>query len=160
MFQALNMLEIPLDRFEVWFLGTVDKLLEDTIQQYQKPNWKFFGHINFYDLQQHLSLCDIGIHPSLEEGLSMVIPQLMSCGVPLIATPSTGGENIISNDVNGFIVPVRSPEAIAEKITLMFNNPTKLSEISNNAISSVNNGFTWDDYGDRYSSFIKNIMND
>ena len=40
----------------------------------------------------------------------------MANGLPLIITPNTGGEDLIVPGETGFLVPIRSPEAIAEKI--------------------------------------------
>ena len=80
----------------------------------------------------------------------MVIPQLMACGVPVIATTNTGGENIIKDGINGYIIPIRSPDTICEKIEVLFNNAEALTTMKKNASESVNNGFTWDDYGTRY----------
>ena len=160
LFQALNMLDLPENCYEVWFIGKVDNLLEDAIRKYKRTNWKFFGHINFYELQQYLVQCDVAVHPSLEEGLSMVIPQLMSCGVPVIITPNTGGENIIKDGENGFVVPVRSPESIANKITYLYNQPEELERLKKVVVQSVNNGFIWNDYGDRYAAFLQKIVNE
>lgn len=157
LFEALQLLQIPLDRFEMWFIGSVEPALRPTIEKYRKDNWKFLGHVNHYDLEKYLVQCDIGIQPSLEEGLSTVIPQLMACGVPLIATPNTGGENIIVNGKNGIIVGIRDPQAIAKNIQNLYQNPGRLADLKKAATDSIQNGFTWDDYGTRYINFLKNL---
>ena len=158
LFEALNNLQIPEDSYEVLFVGKVDEILRNRINSEKNSNWKFLGHINFYELQSILAVCDVAVHPSLEEGLSMGIPQMMSCGVPVIATTNTGGENIINNGENGFIVPIRDSIAIKEKITYLFNNKTALDIMKRKAIDSVNAGFKWDDYGNRYMEFINKIV--
>ena len=47
--------------------------------------------------------------------------------------------------------------AIAEKIKLLFYDRHKLGEMKKVAINSINNGFTWDDYGNRYVEFLKSL---
>ena len=158
LFEALKNLQIPEDSYEVLFVGKVDEILKPQINSFSKNNWKFLGHVNFYELQPILAVCDVAVHPSLEEGLSMGIPQMMSCGVPVIATTNTGGENIIKNGENGFIVPIRDGIAINENITYLFNNRRALEIMKVKAIDSVNTGFTWDDYGNRYAEFINSIV--
>ncbi len=156
LFQALNRLGLASDSFEIWFIGKIEEELKPFVNQYKKDNWKFFGHINHYDLRKYLVQCDVGVQPSLEEGLSMVIPQMMSCGIPVIVTPNTGGENIIKNELNGFVVPIRDPVAIANSLELLFANRKRLESMKSEAVLAIASGFTWNDYGNRY---MENILN-
>ncbi len=157
LFEALNGLSLSPADFEVWFIGSIEEALKPQIEQYRKENWKFWGHINHYELPGYLAQCDVGVQVSLEEGLSMVIPQMMSSGLPVIITPNTGGENIVQNEVSGFVVPVREPAAIAEKIEVLFNDSQKLGEMKEAARAAIANGYTWNDYGDRYAAFLKRL---
>jgi glycosyltransferase involved in cell wall biosynthesis len=150
LFQAIHMLKISPDDLEIWFIGSIDEEMKSTIEQYKQANWKFFGHINHYELKDYLMQCDIGVQCSLQEGLSMVIPQMMSCGIPMIVTPNTGGENIITDGLNGYIIPERDPEAIAEKIEFLYRNREQMVNMQSEAQSAIQQGFTWDDYGKRY----------
>jgi glycosyltransferase involved in cell wall biosynthesis len=157
LFEALNSLAIEENSYEVWFIGKIDKDLDESIKLSKKGNWKFFGHIDHYDLHKYLVQCDFAVHPSVEEGLSMVILQLMSCGVPVIATTNTGGENVITDGLNGYIVPIRAPLSIAEKISYLIANPPLLNAMKKEAIKAIEKGFTWNDYGKRYVDFLNTI---
>jgi glycosyltransferase involved in cell wall biosynthesis len=99
------------------------------------------------------------VHPSLEEGLSMVIPQLLSSGVPVVATTNTGAMDIIENNETGFIIPIRSPKDIAEKIHFLYNNQDFLYKMKEKAAISVMKGFSWDHYGNRYVDFLNKLPN-
>src|SRR5450432_3803189 len=157
LFQALASLQIPEKDFEVVFLGSIESEMKPTIAKYKKSNWRFVGHVDYYSLPDYLVKCDIGVQPSLEEGLSMVIPQMMACGVPVVITPNTGGQNIIRDGENGLVVPVRDPAAIADKLEWAFHHPDLLKEMKEKASDSISNEFTWDAYGNRYSSFLQSI---
>lgn len=159
LFKALHRLNIPDDKVEVWFIGAIKDELKPVIEEYKKKNWKFFGHINHYELSKYLSQCDVGIQPSVAEGLSMVIPQYISCGLPVIVTDNSGGEDVVTEGVNGFVVPIREPEAIADKIKLLYNDPNKLREMKEAAEASIMRGLSWNDYGDRYVNFINSTNN-
>lgn len=156
LFQAIESLKIPGDDFELWFIGQVHEEVKPYLEKYKKDNWKIFGHINHYDLHEKLAMCDVGIHPSIEEGLSMVIVQMLASGIPVIATTNTGGEDVIEDSVNGFIIPIRSPEAIAEKLEYLYYNPEKL-ELMKESTQNLSD-MSWDAYGDRYVEFIKKLM--
>lgn len=157
LFEALRQLSISVEHFEVWFVGSISDEIRLSADSNTQPNWFFKGHVLHYDLPALISQCDIAVQPSLQEGLSMVIPQMLGCGIPVIATTNTGGENIIQDGETGFIVPIRSPEAIREKIHFLYRNPKKLAEMKHNAAESVNKGFTWDDYGERYITFLNSL---
>lgn len=158
LFEALQQLHIPEDRLEAWFIGKVDDDLKPTVEKYARPNWKFFGHLNHYDLPKYISACDVAVQPSLEEGLSMVIPQMLGCGVPVIATTNTGGQDVITDGENGFIVPIQDPVAIARRIELLYEDRAKLASMKTAAAEITNRDFSWDNYGDRYASFLKQLM--
>ena len=54
--------------------------------------------------------------PSLEEGLVRTALEAMACGLPAILTPNCGADDYIREGVNGSIVPIRDPQAIADRI--------------------------------------------
>ena len=158
LFRALQKLDIVSEQFEVWFIGSVAREMEPEIERYRQTNWRFFGHMPQHELPNLISQCDIAVQPSLQEGLSMVIPQMLGCGIPVIATTNTGGENIIIDGETGYIIPTRSPEAIIEKIQLLYYQPELLASMKKSAAESVLDGFTWDDYGTRYIQFLNQLL--
>jgi len=60
--------------------------------------------------------CDVFVLPSIVEGRALVQQEAMACGLPVIATRNAGADDAIVDGQTGFLVPIRSPEAIAEKI--------------------------------------------
>lgn len=158
LFEALSLLSIEENDYEVWFIGSVAEEMTETIEKYGRKNWHWKGHKPHYELADLISECDIAVHPSIEEGLSMVIAQILACGVPVIATTNTGGEDIIEDGINGFIIPIRSPHAIANKIMQLYNDKTLLLSMKLNAVNIARKSLHWDNYGTRYDRFIKQII--
>ena len=60
--------------------------------------------------------CDVLALPSLVEGRALVQQEGLACGLPLIVTANAGGEDLVDEGMTGFLVPIRSPEKLAEKI--------------------------------------------
>ena len=60
-----------------------------------------------------LRSADIFVLPSLEEGLVRTACEAMACGLPAIVTPNTGINDFVESGVNGEVVPIRDPQAIA-----------------------------------------------
>ncbi len=158
LFEALKSLSIPTNLFEVKFVGHIAEDVKPIISKYQMDNWTFTGHVNHYQISTIIAGCDIAVHPSVEEGLSMVIIQLLACGIPVVATTNTGGLEIIRDNYNGYIVPIRNIQEIADRIEKVFNDKQLLEDLKINAVESVKNGFTWNDYGNRWKENITKIL--
>ncbi len=98
--------------------------------------------------------------PSIQEGMAMVQLQAMACGLPLITTTNTGGDDLITrNGEEGFVIPIRDVEAIKEKILYLYENQDIAKEMGEKAKKKVENGFTWDDYGDKYIVNLNKVYN-
>jgi starch synthase len=74
------------------------------------------------EMQNH----DVLVLPSLFEGFGLVILEAMAQGTPAITTAHTAGPDLIQNDVDGCIVPIRLAEPIAEKLDLLASDRDRL----------------------------------
>ena len=68
---------------------------------------------------------DVLVFPSLFEGFGLVLLEAMSRGMTVITTVHTAGPDFLEEGVDGFIVPIRSSEAIAEKLELLAREPER-----------------------------------
>lgn len=66
-------------------------------------------------LAERLRSADLFILPSLEEGMARTALEAMACGLPVILTPNTGASDLVQEGTTGSVVPIRDPDAIAEK---------------------------------------------
>lgn len=72
---------------------------------------------------------------SISESFGLVLVEAMSCGLPTIsyACP-TGPIDIISNNINGYLVPVNDEKKLAEKIIYLIKNENIRKLMSCNAL--------------------------
>jgi len=66
---------------------------------------------------------DLFVLPSLSEGLPMVILEAMAAGVPVVATDVGGVGEAIRHQVDGLLIPPQGPEAMADAIRTLLNEP-------------------------------------
>lgn len=106
------------------------------------------------EMQRH----DLLLFPSLFEGFGLVMLEAMSQGLPVVATPHTAGPDVITDGEDGFLVPIRSADAIAEKITLLLDCPALLAGMRIAAWETAQRR-TWVDYRARMTQVIRAEMN-
>lgn len=67
------------------------------------------------EMRQH----DVLVLPTLYEGLALVLLEAMACGLTVVTTPHSGLEGLIQDGQEGFVVPLRSAEAIRVRLKLL-----------------------------------------
>lgn len=72
----------------------------------------------------------------------------MACGLPVICTTNTGGPDVVRNEIDGYIIPIRDVAILNEKILYLYKEKELLSFMRNNVLDRVKE-FTWDTYGER-----------
>jgi len=96
---------------------------------------------------------DVLLFPSLFEGFGLVLLEAMSRGMVVITTPHTGGPDVLDRDMDGFIVPIRSAEAIREKLEFLVRNPGSLIEMKHAARRKAER-LTWASFGERLIAVV------
>lgn len=149
--------ELNLKNFELWLIGSMHNEIKPFFKKY-RGKFKYLGHIEFYRLYRYYSQGSVFVLFSIEEGLAHVILQAMACGLPVICTKNTGGEDIIRDEKEGFIIPTRDADILKEKILYLYENPIICREMGRQAFEMVTKNFTWNDYGDRIVEKYKKIL--
>jgi glycosyltransferase involved in cell wall biosynthesis len=59
---------------------------------------------------------DIFIFPTIQDGYGLVLAQAAASGLPLLATTNCAAPDFIREGETGWVVPIRSPDALAERL--------------------------------------------
>jgi glycosyltransferase involved in cell wall biosynthesis len=104
------------------------------------------AQVHFPGWQEKASLLsagfDVFLLTSLWEGLPCVFPQVLSQGVPVVATGVDGAPEIIKEGFNGFLCQPRDVDALADRVVLLLKNPALRRRMGQAAKKSV--GREWD----------------
>jgi len=76
---------------------------------------------------------DVLVLPSLSEAFGLVVTEALACGLPVIITPNVGAGDLVADGREGFIVPICSHEAIAERLDTLNRDRELLAAMSQNA---------------------------
>jgi glycosyltransferase involved in cell wall biosynthesis len=104
-----------------------------------------------------MSQNDVLAFPTLLEGFALVVLEAMSRGMAVITTPNSGAVGVITNGKNGFIVPIRSSDALAEKLALLANDRELLKTISEAALKRAQE-CTWQSYRELLASTVNQVL--
>ena len=150
--------ELDLPDAELWLIGSMSEDVRPFLKIYDNGRVLYKGPYPQKELYKYYSQGSVFILMSIEEGFSNVMVQAMACGLPAICTTNTGGEDIIRNGIDGFIIPIRNVDALKEKIAYLYRYPQVSKEMGKQARKRVESSFTWQHYGDRIIEVYRRIL--
>jgi L-malate glycosyltransferase len=132
------------ENLPVWFLlvgkdsdsKTVHKLIGKTRYPH---NFLTIGYSK--DPLSYTSICNLYVQPSLSEGLGRSVIEAMCLRKPVIVTDKGGAKELVEDGINGYVVPIKSAQSIAEKIIKCLENRDANSEMGEKAREKIVNDF-------------------
>jgi glycosyltransferase involved in cell wall biosynthesis len=106
---------------------------------------------------EEMSQHDVLAFPTLCEGFALVILEAMSRGMTVVTTANSGALGIVRDGIEGFIVPIRSSDALAEKLELL-NGDRDLLEAMRAAALERARQCTWQKYRELLAATVEEIM--
>ncbi|MCL1470625.1 glycosyltransferase family 4 protein [Argonema antarcticum] len=151
--QAWQQLQLP--EAELLIVG-INEFPEGYLDKYG-DGVRYVPSVPHASLNEYYSSANVLVLPSLVEGLPLVVLEAMACGIPIITTPNAGVSDIITNGVEGFIVPVRDVEAVKQKLEWCYSHTIELAEMGQSARKQAEQ-LTWSLYRQRLASRVKQLL--
>jgi glycosyltransferase involved in cell wall biosynthesis len=142
---------------ELWLLGARTAEVEPFLRDFAADH-VWHGSVPQARLPEYYRDADVFVIASLEDGYAMVVPQALACGLPVICTVNTGAAELIDEGVNGFVVPIRDPDAISRCLCALRDDPARLAEMKRAAAASVGEGGSWQEYGRRVAEHYRRLI--
>lgn len=122
------------------------------------------GFVKSKDLPSYYHAADVFVLPSVNidrrtEGLGVVLLEAMASGCPVIGSNVGGIPDIITDGENGFLIPERDPQALAEKIVEIVLNKSLTDKFHRNGEISIKEKFSWDVIAQKFSNRYEDAIN-
>jgi glycosyltransferase involved in cell wall biosynthesis len=119
----------------------------------------FFGYQATHTIPYWLACADRFVLPSLFEGRPNALLEALQSRLPVVATDIAGIRELIQDGVNGFLVPGRNPEALADKILKLYSSEDLRKKMGRAGKESIRaRGLTWENCAGKYCQLYKSLL--
>jgi len=138
---------------ELWLVGRVLPEIKEVLKTYAElPGVRIVGFSGAPATAYQQA--DIFVLPSIEEGSALVTYEAMACGLPVVTTPNAG--SVVRDGVEGFIVSIRDPDALAERIDQLRSDADLRREMGYAARTRATQ-FTWEIRGETLARYYSSL---
>lgn len=143
--EAARILRRSFSNFEIQLLGWIDPnpggIAASEIEELHES-----GLINYLgttdDIRPYMNAADIFVLPSYyNEGLPRTIQEAMAMSKPIITTDHPGCRETVENGKNGYLIPVRNAEALANAMQSFMINPEQIESMGRESLHLARDRF-------------------
>lgn len=148
LFRAFEQVKKQIPAAELICVGDVKRDFRQEWKRWQ-GSFTHYRHLPHSELAKQLQNCSAFVLASVEEGFARVLSEAAAAGLPIIGTYESGASTTVADGIDGFIVPARHPEKLAEAMIRIGENTDlckKMGEAAHKKGAAQN---SWQDYGDR-----------
>ncbi|MBN1368270.1 MAG: glycosyltransferase family 4 protein [Dehalococcoidales bacterium] len=120
----------------------------------------FVGYASQDELPRYYKTADIFCSPATgRESFGIVLLEAMAMGKPIVATNIEGYRCVITNGVEGILVPPKDDRRLAGALKILINNPELCREMSRNGLEKVKD-YSWEKVARRILSIYNRVIDE
>lgn len=116
-------------RFRFRFVGPISSEAAALAQRLRGKS-DFAGKCRQDLLPAHYAWADLFLLPSIQDGFQLVLGQASAAGLPILTTPHGAGRDLVSEGRTGWVVPIRSPGALSDRLRWCDAHRPELAEMA------------------------------
>ncbi|MDM7987660.1 MAG: glycosyltransferase family 4 protein [Smithella sp.] len=110
--------------------GPEEEKLKAQVLQLGLKNVAFAGSVDYNDIAPFYASGDVFVMPTLEDNWSLVVPEAMACGLPIICSKYNGcWPELVHEEKNGWVFDPLNIEDTVRVLRAAIKNKSKLSEM-------------------------------
>jgi glycosyltransferase involved in cell wall biosynthesis len=109
------------------------------------------------ELPAYYRPADVFVLPSLAEGFGLTALEAMASGIPVIISTNTFADDVLTDGQEGFIVPIRDANAIAERLLALAADPDRRAQMGKAARARAEQ-YPWSRYGNQIVEIMRDVL--
>ena len=110
------------------------------------------------DVERMFAMADVVVLTSLWEGLPRVLVQAAAVGRPAVSFACDGAREIIDDDTNGWVVPMRDVEAVGDRMQRLVDHPEERRRMGEAARAKVNASWTVESMVEQIDTLYRRLL--
>lgn len=112
--------------FKIVLCGKLDDGNPSSMTAEELLQWKSYDFVEEAGYQKQMEAafrnCHIVCLPSYREGIPLALMEACGCGRPIVTCDVPGCRSVVEDHRNGYLVPVKNPTALADKLAILIND--------------------------------------
>lgn len=133
-----------------------DSLMEQAKELTASESVRFLGLRR--DVPRLLQAADIFVLPSLWEGMSMALLEAMGAGLPVVASKVEGTAELVSDGMDGLLVPPADPDALASAIIRLLGDKELRTRLGRTARGKIAHDFSIEAMCEKYKEVFWRML--
>jgi glycosyltransferase involved in cell wall biosynthesis len=148
---------LGLPNAELVLAGEVRPEMKGLLQTHANSTVRITGVLSTTELVERYRESDVFAFPSVNEGFAQVLLEAMAVGLPVVASNLSGAEDCVTEGKEGFIVPARDVDHLAEAILWCYQHRDEIRTMGAAARAKIETQFTLDHYNQRMITLYRTI---
>lgn len=123
-----------------------------------QDNVRFVGRVRPEEIPVAFSSFDVLAHASLREGLARVIPQAVLAGLPVVCYDLDGSSEVVTDGVNGFLVPVHDDAGFADRLQKLVSDTSLREQMGGKGRDRIQIEFSADEMVRRLDLLYRQLL--
>lgn len=131
--EAAKIVKEKYPHIKFYLLGKYETAMQDAVPQDFIEKFINSGIVERFeetkDVRPYYEMCSVYVLPSYREGTPRTVLEAMASGRPIVTADSPGCRETTIDGKNGFLVPVKDSQALAEKMEWFIEHPERIAEM-------------------------------
>jgi len=149
---------LGLKNAELVLVGQVYPEIAALLSATPSASIRCLGHRSLEEISQCLRASNLFAFPSVNEGFGVAVLEAMACGLPAIGCQGAGPADCIAHEKNGFLLPGKSAEALAECILWCSRHRDSTAMMGRSARQTIEDNFTLTHYEARLIALYEALL--
>lgn len=149
---------LALSNAELVMVGDVKPEMQSLLRTYADSTVRMLGVLPPPAVRAYYRESDLFVFPSVNEGLAQVLLEAMSSGLPVVASDHSGADDLVTEGKDGFVVPVRDIDRLAEAIHWCCQHREQTEAMGCAARAKIEGQFTLEHYNQRQIALYRSLV--